>query len=238
MIRYEIREICGDWAIYEVRPDAQGEYTESEPVLILNSRANAEYVKAILEPEAKDPNAAVRYFPRAELMSDAEVLAVFRMCAPDEVGACDKCPLKGRDVCREEINRRVLEMAEKYLEHEKPITLMEEIRKVTREIAYNDEMPVSAQFMLLERETLWDKVERLEQVERKFDQLKAIFNDLLIVEPFDKPGKLKPVKNTSKQDVYRAVLLAQIAVGVRSANYWLRTLSHTEEGENNENISD
>jgi hypothetical protein len=58
------------------------------------------------------------------------------------------------------------------------------------------------------------------------------------VQPFDKPGKLKPVKNTSKQDVYRAVLLAQIAIGVRSASYWPRTLSHTEEGENNENISD
>ena len=122
MTRYEIREICGDWAIYEVRE------TETEGgercLLILNSRSNAEYVKAILEHEAKDPNAAVRYFPRAELMSDAEVLAVFRLCAPDEVGACDKCPLKGRDVCREEINRRVLEMAEKYLEHRKNIELI------------------------------------------------------------------------------------------------------------------
>jgi ribosomal protein S12 len=85
MIKYEIREICGDWALYEVRE------TETEGgekcLLILNSRSNAEYVKAILEHEAKNPNAAVRYFPRAELMSDAEVLAVFRMCATDEVGA-------------------------------------------------------------------------------------------------------------------------------------------------------
>lgn len=98
MLKYEIREICGDWAIYEVRE------TETEGgercLLILNSRANAEYVKAILEHEARYPNAAERYFPRAELMSDAEVLAVFRMCATDEVGTCDKCPLKGWDVCR------------------------------------------------------------------------------------------------------------------------------------------
>jgi hypothetical protein len=122
MIRYEIREICGDWAIYEMwEAETEG---GARCLLILNRRSNAEYVKAILEHEAKYPNAAVRYFPRAEIMSDAEVLAVFRMCATDEVGACDKCPLKGRDVCREEINRRVLEMAEKYLEHRKNIELI------------------------------------------------------------------------------------------------------------------
>jgi Zn-finger protein len=57
-------------------------------------------------------------------MSDEEVLAVSRMCTSYEVWACDKCPLKGRDVCREEINRRVLEMAEKYLEHRKNIELI------------------------------------------------------------------------------------------------------------------
>lgn len=122
MTRYEIREICGDWAIYEMwETETEG---GARCLLILNSRANAEYVKAILEHEARYPNAAERYFPRAELMSDAEVLAVFRLCATDEVGACDKCPLKGRDVCHEEIDRRVLEMAEKYLEHRKNIELI------------------------------------------------------------------------------------------------------------------
>lgn len=80
MIKYEIREICGDWAIYEVRPDAEGEYTESELVLILNSRSNAEYVKAILEHEAGHPNCAVPYRPEVADMSDAECVAVNHLC--------------------------------------------------------------------------------------------------------------------------------------------------------------
>ena len=74
IIRYEIREICGDWAIYEVRE------TETEGgelcLLILNSRSNAEYVKAILEHEAKHPNAAVPFARDVEEISDEEALAM------------------------------------------------------------------------------------------------------------------------------------------------------------------
>jgi hypothetical protein len=122
MIKYEIREICGDWAIWQQYETDQG--GEEKILLILNSRANAEYIKAILEHEARYPNAAEPYRPEVAQMSDEEVLAVSRMCTSYEVWACDKCPLKGRDVCREEINRRVLEMAEKYLEHRKNIELI------------------------------------------------------------------------------------------------------------------
>lgn len=74
MIRYEIREICGDWAIHEVRE------TETEGgeqcLLILNSRANAEYIKAILEHEAQYPNAAVPFARDVEEISDEEAMAM------------------------------------------------------------------------------------------------------------------------------------------------------------------
>ena len=118
MIRYKIEEICGDWAIYEVRPDAEGEYTESETVLILNSRANAEYIKAILEHEARYPNAAVPYSPEVAQMSDEEVVAIGRLCCAGG-NRCSGCPVLvvGDEGAKcFEIERRVLEMAEKYLE--------------------------------------------------------------------------------------------------------------------------
>lgn len=222
MIRYEIREICGDWAIYEVRPDAEGEYTESELVLILNSRSNAEYVKAILEHEAQNPNAAVPYRPEVARMSDAECVAAFRFCCSDSYD-CDECQFERMEGCGHmAICRRVLEMAERYLEHEKLITLMDEIRKVTREIAPNDEMSVSAQFMLLERETLWDKVERLERVEKDLDRLRAIFKNFMIVNSLEKPERLYPTDNTSRQDLYRAVLLVQQILGLKDTSWELR----------------
>ena len=115
MIKYEIREICGDWAIYEVRPDAEGEYTESEPVLILNSRANAEYVKAILEHEARYPNAAVPYSPEVAQMSDEEVVAIFCLCTDNDNKSCFRCPLRRLDVCYEFINARFIAIVERFL---------------------------------------------------------------------------------------------------------------------------
>lgn len=116
MIRYKIEEICGDCAIYEVR--------ETETVggerclLILNSRANAEYIKAILEHEARYPNAAVPYSPEVADMSDEEVVAVGRLCCAGG-NRCSGCPVLvvGDEGAKcFEIERRVLEMAEKYLE--------------------------------------------------------------------------------------------------------------------------
>jgi hypothetical protein len=116
MIRYKIEEFCGDWAIYEVRPDAEGEYTESETVLILNSRANAEYIKAILEHEARYPNAAVPYRPEVAKMSDEEVVAIFRVCSSGMSEGCERCPLRDAEECFGKIDERILGMAARYVE--------------------------------------------------------------------------------------------------------------------------
>ena len=116
MTRYEIREICGDWAIYEVRE------TETEGgercLLILNSRANAEYIKAILEHEAKYPNAAVPYRPEVAQMSDAECVAVNRLCCTGG-HQCHACPFSGSESLEEtcfEVERRVNGLAARYVE--------------------------------------------------------------------------------------------------------------------------
>ena len=138
MIRYKIEEICGDWAIYEVWE------TETEGgkrcLLILDSRANAEYIKAILEHEARYPNAAERYFPRAELMSDAEVLAVGRLCCAGG-NRCSGCPVLvvGDEGAKcFEIERRVLEMAEKWLELKKePAVGGEDEKKTIKAMKYD-----------------------------------------------------------------------------------------------------
>lgn len=116
MTKYEIREICGDWAIYEVRE------TETEGgercLLILNSRSNAEYIKAILEHEARYPNAAVPYRPEVAQMSDEEVVAVNRLCCSGG-HQCHACPLSGSESVEEtcfEVDRRVNGLAERWLE--------------------------------------------------------------------------------------------------------------------------
>lgn len=118
MTRYEIREICGDWAIYEVRE------TETEGgercLLILNSRANAEYIKAILEHEARNPNAAVPYRPEVADMSDEEVLAIFRVCSSGMSEGCERCPLRDAEECFWKIDERILGMAEKWLLYRRP----------------------------------------------------------------------------------------------------------------------
>ena len=54
--KYNIREICGDWAL-----DIQ--WGKETIVLIFNSRNNAEFVKKILEWEDMHPNQAVPYVP-------------------------------------------------------------------------------------------------------------------------------------------------------------------------------
>lgn len=54
MGKYEIREICGDWAL-------DIHWGRKTIVLNFNSRENAELVKAILEWEDAHPNQAVPY---------------------------------------------------------------------------------------------------------------------------------------------------------------------------------
>lgn len=102
MSKYEIRDVVSDYGIYE----------DGELKLILNSRTNAEYIKAILEHEERHPNAGVPYNPKVEAMSDEECLAVFRLCASD-ANKCEKCPLRNLEDCFIQIDRRVLEIAER-----------------------------------------------------------------------------------------------------------------------------
>lgn len=54
MEKYNIREICGDWAL-------DIHWGKDTIVLNFNSRENAELVKAILEWEDANPNQAVLY---------------------------------------------------------------------------------------------------------------------------------------------------------------------------------
>lgn len=54
--KYEIREICGDWAL-------DIHWGKETIKLFFNSRNNAELVKSILEWEDAHPNAAVPYNP-------------------------------------------------------------------------------------------------------------------------------------------------------------------------------
>ena len=54
--KYEIREICGDWAL-------DIHWGKETITLFFNSRNNAELVKSIMEWEDAHPNAAVPYKP-------------------------------------------------------------------------------------------------------------------------------------------------------------------------------
>lgn len=54
---YKIGEVCGDWALH-IPPYGK---TDTEIILIFNSRNNAELVKSVLEWEDIHPNAAVPY---------------------------------------------------------------------------------------------------------------------------------------------------------------------------------
>ena len=116
MIKYEIREICGDWGVFEVRWGANGwEDATEECLLILNSRSNAEYIKAILEVDGSRPNAATIYSPVVEEMSDEECMAVFRLCCAEE-NHCKTCPLNNLgDGCFLHIDRRVMDIVERDL---------------------------------------------------------------------------------------------------------------------------
>ena len=113
-LNYEIRDVVSDYGIYE----------NGELKLILNSRANAEYIKAILEVDSSRPNAATRYSPKVADMSDEEVLAAFRLCCAEGY-MCEKCPLNADpDVCKHpDMEYRLIEMAEKWLNaHQAPIS--------------------------------------------------------------------------------------------------------------------
>ena len=120
MLNYEIREICGDWAIWQQYETDQG--GEEKILLILNSRANAEYVKAILEHEARYPNAAVPYRPEVAEMSDEKCVAINRLCCAGG-NQCHACPLSGSESLEEtcfEVERRVNGLAEERLLYRKP----------------------------------------------------------------------------------------------------------------------
>jgi len=114
MLKYEIREICGDWAIWQQYETDQG--SEEKILLILNSYSNAKYVKAILELEAQNPNAAVPYRPEVAQMSDEQVVAIYRLCCGD-YRTCTTCPFYSKDGNNEceNIERRVLAIAERAL---------------------------------------------------------------------------------------------------------------------------
>lgn len=104
MAKYEILDVVSDYGIYE----------DGELKLILNSRTNAEYIKAILEHEERHPNAGVPYSPEVAGMSDEECLAVFRLCDGKRF-QCKSCPLyafDGFDKCSE-LERRVLAIVDR-----------------------------------------------------------------------------------------------------------------------------
>lgn len=132
MIRYKIEEICGDWAIYEVRE------TETEGgeqcLLILDSRSNAEYIKAILEHEAQNPDVAVPYRPEVADMSDEEVVAIFRVCSSGMSEGCERCPLRDAEECFGKIDERILGMAERYVELKKEPVLAHHPKPYEKEI--------------------------------------------------------------------------------------------------------
>lgn len=106
MLKYEIRDVVSDYGIYE----------NGELKLIVNSRANAEYIKAILEVDSSQPNAATVYSTKVADMSDEEVLAIGRLCFARE-NKCKVCPIKNEDDCLDlTLERRLLEIAEKWLD--------------------------------------------------------------------------------------------------------------------------
>ena len=110
MSKYEIRDVVGDYGIYE----------DGELKLILNSRTNAEYIKAILEVDGSRPNAATIYSPVVEEMSDEECMAVFRLCFAEE-NHCKTCPLNNLgDGCFLHIDRRVMDIVERAMGKEIP----------------------------------------------------------------------------------------------------------------------
>ena len=53
------------------------------------------------------------------------------------------------------------------------------------------------------------ELNRLREIERKYDKARRIIATPLIVEDIDCPGTLRPVKNTSKESVYHTVLKLQ-----------------------------
>ena len=106
MSKYEIRDVVSDYGIYK----------DGELLLILNSRSNAVYIKAILEHEELHPNAAVPYSPKVADMSDEECLAVFRLCCCSDENNCERCPLHGEAFCFQGIDQRMLEIAGRAVE--------------------------------------------------------------------------------------------------------------------------
>ena len=108
MSKYEIRDVVSDYGIYE----------DGELKLILDSRSNAEYIKAILEVDGSRPNAATVYSPKVESMSDEECMAVFRLCCTEEY-RCNACPLMDLEGCFLHIDRRVMDIVERAVESQR-----------------------------------------------------------------------------------------------------------------------
>jgi hypothetical protein len=238
MIRYKIEEICGDWAIYEVRE------TETEGgercLLILNSRSNAEYVKAILEHEAQYPNAAVPYRPEVAQMSDAECVAVNRLCCTGG-HQCHACPLSGSESLEEtcfEVERRVNGLAEKYLES-KCFPLP--VDGVPKHEVEGDEKAI-------------EKPKLIERIAEKF--LLAVYMPIycvlwfvvgLLRFPFKWIGKIDDVLGDAERGINRSVSVLGDAIAALTPECeWKyqyeklkkRTETKSETGGNNEDISD
>lgn len=90
--KYEIREICGDWAL-------DIHWGVDTITLFFNSRNNAELVKSILEWEDSHPNEAVPYKPTLNetlpcYQPDSDGCAYQCYDGDDEpIDKCKECPL-------------------------------------------------------------------------------------------------------------------------------------------------
>jgi len=63
------------------------------------------------------------------------------------------------------------------------------------------------------------EIAKLRENEKKYKRVYALLEDLLIIPNIDCAGKFRPIKNTSRHQVYRTVLDAQIILGMNRRNY-------------------
>lgn len=62
------------------------------------------------------------------------------------------------------------------------------------------------------------ELQRLRAIEERYNKLRGLLADPLIIANADNPGKLRPVKGTSKESIYRTILKAQKIIGI--TNRW------------------